>query len=153
MYKMSLWATPYYAAVLKKFTSLCFLLFCLSPYADSRRRFTRRRRLRTTSLLSEPYVSHFHNNHTFISRSSVVLPLRVQSRKSNLFFCVCVFVSRMLTMPLWPGWTWRDALRVCRRRSASSRRSTKRSVDPSVNSVCLQAGRHTYSASMYYVCQ
>ena len=57
--------------------------------------------------------------------------------------CVCVFVSRMLTMPLWPGWTWRDALRVCRRRSASSRRSTKRSVDPSISSVCLQAGRHT----------
>lgn len=31
-------------------------------------------------------------------------------------------------MPLWPGWTWRDALRVCKRRSPSSRRSMKRYV-------------------------
>lgn len=31
-------------------------------------------------------------------------------------------------MPLWPGWTWRDALRVCKRRSPSLRRSMKRYV-------------------------
>lgn len=31
-------------------------------------------------------------------------------------------------MPLWPGWTWRDALRVCKRRLPSLRRSMKRYV-------------------------
>ena len=56
---------------------------------------------------------------------------------SCTYTVISVFVSRMLTMPLWPGWTWRDALRACRRRLPSSRRSMKRSVDMSLNYVCL----------------
>ncbi|TMS06320.1 hypothetical protein E3U43_016079 [Larimichthys crocea] len=59
---------------------------CRNLSSDCKKRFTKRKRLSTIFLLSEP----------------------------------------MLIMLLWPGWTWRDALRVCKRRLASSRRSTKR---------------------------
>lgn len=54
----------------------------------------------------------------------------MKNRKYHFLLPYCIFVisSRMLTMPLWPGWTWRDALRVCKRRSPSLRRSMKRYV-------------------------
>lgn len=64
----------------------------------------------------------------------------MKKRKYHISFllpyCVFVISSRMLTMPLWPGWTWRDALRVCKRRSPSLRRSMKRYVSV----LYLQAG-------------
>lgn len=40
-------------------------------------------------------------------------------------------------MPLWPGWTWRDALRVCKRRLLSWKRSMKRLVDLTLDFACL----------------
>lgn len=69
-----------------------------------------------------------------------------------ILFSVSASVSRMLTMPLWPGWTWRDALRACRRRLPSSRRSMKRCVDLCVNSVCLPATRPPRLQYVYALC-
>lgn len=41
---------------------------------------------------------------------------------------ICLFFCRMLMLPLCPGWTWKDVLRVFRRRLHSSRESMKRFV-------------------------
>lgn len=57
------------------------------------------------------------------------------------FSCI-LHTFRMSTVPLWPGWTWRGALRACRKRSPSSRRSTRRSVGPMIPFACLWDGMH-----------